>query len=103
IELSPNPVLKRVPGDIHRPSPPTGMQQVRAEIKAPSVDPFEYLFEREGIAWDPMFASDGELPVGPSREPSLTIAPRHLEARLSDLVVGDKEEAMFFAETRGNN
>lgn len=57
------PVLTRVPGGIYRPSPPAGMQQVRAEIKEPSVRPFEYLFERESQAWDPEFAPNHELKV----------------------------------------
>ena len=37
------------------------MQQVRAEIKVPSVPPLEYLFEREMVAWEPEFAASGEL------------------------------------------
>ena len=47
------PVLIRVANAIYRPTPPAGMQQVRAEIKDSSVQPFEYLFERESQAWDP--------------------------------------------------
>jgi len=40
---------------------------VRAEIKDPSVQPFEYLFERESVAWKPEFAAAGgelRLPEG---------------------------------------
>jgi hypothetical protein len=37
------------------------MQQVRAEIKELAVQPLEYLFERESVAWDPEFAQGGEL------------------------------------------
>jgi hypothetical protein len=61
IDEAPRPVLTRVPNAIYRPSPPAGMQQVRAEIKEPSVQPFEYLFERESQAWDPDFAESDEL------------------------------------------
>ena len=39
------------------------MQQVRAEVKSNTVVPFDYLFERESAAWDPEFATEGELPV----------------------------------------
>ncbi len=41
---SPRLVLTRVPGATYRPSPPAGMQQVRAEIKEPFVPPFEWRF-----------------------------------------------------------
>src|SRR5262245_29727938 len=61
IDGSPRPVLTRVPGGIYRPSPPAGMQQVRAEIQTTTVVSFEYLFERESVAWDPEFAPDEEL------------------------------------------
>ncbi len=37
------------------------MQQVRAEIQTSTVLSFEYLFERESVAWDPEFAPEGEL------------------------------------------
>jgi len=37
------------------------MQQVRAEVLSPSLDSFEYLFERERTAWDPSFAADGNI------------------------------------------
>lgn len=103
IDLSPRPVLKRVPGATHRPSPPAGMQQVRAEIEAPSVEPFEYLFEREGMAWDPEFASDGDLLVGTKRDALPTKASRHSESPSTDLIFRDKEELLFLEETRGNS
>lgn len=102
IDPSPRPVLSRVPGAIHRPSPPAGMQQVRAEIKTSSVESFEYLFERESAAWDPEFASDGELLVGSRRESSLSRARRHHESPSNDLTFRDKEELMIVEETRGN-
>ena len=51
----------RVPGATYRPSPPAGMQQVRAKVQSCSIVPFEYLFERESIAWEPEFARDDEL------------------------------------------
>ena len=37
------------------------MQQVRAEIGEPSVQPLEYLFERESVAWAPHFEPGDEL------------------------------------------
>jgi hypothetical protein len=102
IDVSPRPVLSRVTGATHRPSPPAGMQQVRAEIKTSSVEAFEYLFERESAAWDPEFASDGELLVGSKREASLSRARRHHESPSNDLTFRDKEELMFVEEARGN-
>lgn len=103
IDLTPRPLLNRVAGGTHRPSPPAGMQQVRAEIKAPSVEAFEYLFEREGMAWDPELTSDGELLVDSKREGWLTKAPRHLESPSNDLILRDKDELTFVEETRGNH
>jgi hypothetical protein len=102
IDVSPLPVLNRVVGATHRPSPPAGMQQVRAEIKAHSVEAFEYLFERESVAWDPEFASDGELPVGSKREGSPAKLPLQREST-NELVVSDKDELIFVEETRGSN
>jgi hypothetical protein len=61
IDGSPRPVLMRVPDAIYRPSPPAGMQQVRAKVQSSSIVPWEYLFERESTAWDPEFAKDGDL------------------------------------------
>lgn len=102
IDLLPRPALSRVPGATHRPSPPAGMQQVRAEIKSPSVEAFEYLFERESAAWDPKFDSDGELLVGLKRESSLGGARRYHESPSNDLTFRGKEELMFIEESRGN-
>jgi hypothetical protein len=67
IDVAARPVLTRVPNAIYRPSPPAGMQQVRAEIKSPSVDKFEYLFERESQAWDPDFSDGHALKLPPDR------------------------------------
>ncbi len=61
------PVLTGVPEGIYRPSPPPGMQQVRAEIREPAVQPFEYHFERESQVWDPELAGDEELKLPPDR------------------------------------
>lgn len=63
-------ILLPVPGAIYRPSPPAGMQQVRAEIVKSDVIVSDYAFERESAAWNPAFASsDASL-----RMPALQIA-----------------------------
>ncbi len=102
IDLSPRPMLSRVPGATHRPNPPAGMQQVRAEIKTPSVEALEYLFEREGAAWVPEFASDSELRVDSQGIASMTRVPRHLESGSNDLIQRAKDERLIIDETRGN-
>jgi len=61
IDEIPSPVLRPVPGGIFRPTTPSGKQQVRAEVLRQSVVPFEYLFEREKVAWDPQFSADKPL------------------------------------------
>jgi hypothetical protein len=66
IEGASRPVLRSVPAGTYRPSPPSGMQQVRAKVETGNLEPFEYLFERERQAWDPEFSSN-EI-VHPSKE-----------------------------------
>ncbi len=61
IDGSPTPVLIRVPQGTYRPTPPAGMQQVRAEVRSNTVAPFDYKFEREANAWEPELAPDGKL------------------------------------------
>ncbi len=56
-----NPVLACVEGGIFRPTTPSDMQQVRARVEAPTVEPFEYLFERVSAEWDPEFSDTGAL------------------------------------------
>jgi hypothetical protein len=51
------PVLRAVPSGKYRPSPPSGMQQVRADVETANLEPIEYLFERERQGWDPVFSS----------------------------------------------
>jgi hypothetical protein len=102
IEGSPLPVLKPVPGATHRPTPPAGMQQVRAEIRSPSVEAFEYLFERESMAWDPEFASDGDLLVRTNDEALPMEAGQRSESFSTDLISRGKEELLFRNEARGN-
>ena len=51
----------RVPTGTFRPSTPSGMQQVRAEVESGGVIPFEYLFEREKAGWDPEFSAEAQL------------------------------------------
>ena len=65
IDGAPRPILKRVPSGIYRPNPPSGMQQVRAEVGVSSVVSFEYVFERERVGWDPEFSTDE---LHPSKE-----------------------------------
>lgn len=59
IEPPARPLLHRVPTGVHRPTTQPGIQQVRADVEAPFVNPYEYSFEREKIAWWPIF-SDGD-------------------------------------------
>jgi len=61
IEALPSPTLRAVPTGIFRPSTPSGMQQVRAEVTAPSVTRYEYLFERERVAWWPLLSNSDTL------------------------------------------
>ena len=69
IDGKPSPVLTRVQGETFRPSTPAGMQQVRAEVNAPNVDPFEYLFEQEKLQWDPEFSNDKlSLPLAETKD-----------------------------------
>jgi hypothetical protein len=66
IEAAAAPVLRRVPSGILRPVTQFGMQQVRAEVKDPSVKRYEYLFERERVDWVPVFSERETLrPQGP--------------------------------------
>jgi hypothetical protein len=91
IDGSPRPVLLRVPGATYRPSPPAGMQQVRAEVLSSNIVPFDYLFERESVAWDPEFARDGDLhlPSGRLEETALVeAAGGHLAVQNWKLVKG---------------
>jgi hypothetical protein len=67
------PVLTRVPGGIFRPSTPSGMQQVRAEVKWGGVTPLEYLFDREKMGWDPRFSQKDQLPL-PNEQVDVVIA-----------------------------
>ena len=60
IDGMPRPTLSRVPTGILRPSTASGKQQVRAEVEADDVVPFEYVFEREKEGWDPDFGSEDE-------------------------------------------
>jgi len=69
IETQPAPVLRRVPSGVLRPAPSAGMQQVRAEVQAPEVVHYEYLFEREKRTWWPSLSEREELhPEGGSEE-----------------------------------
>jgi hypothetical protein len=58
-----NPVLKRVTPPF-RPKTSPGMQQVRVKVWDKVFARFEYLFESEKTAWEPIF--DHERPIRPS-------------------------------------
>jgi hypothetical protein len=59
------PILTEVLSGVYRPNPQGGMQQVRAEIMEAEVPPFEYLFERERVGWDPVLSEDEQLSASP--------------------------------------
>lgn len=99
------PVLKRVPSKLLRPNTSAGMQQVRAEVHSVGVTPFEYLFDRQKKAWDPVYtderpiyASRGDLrDETPWHDPDdrrpgngwklvLRLVPREQEAQESDML-----------------
>jgi hypothetical protein len=61
ISETPGPVLMSVPRSSFRPNTPSGKQQVRAEVKAPDIVPYEYLFERARTEWEPEFSGDDAL------------------------------------------
>jgi hypothetical protein len=60
VERVPTPMLRSVPSGRLRPGTPSGMQQVRAEVASHTVLPWDYLFERESTAWDPVFEEQSE-------------------------------------------
>jgi len=62
IQAPRSPLLAAVERQVLRPATPPDMQQVRARVEAPAIDPFEYLFERPSVEWEPEF-SDDELLV----------------------------------------
>lgn len=61
IDERPRPVLRAVPNRTFRPQTPAGKQQVRAEVKSKDVIPYEYLFERQTVEWDPEFSAETPL------------------------------------------
>lgn len=90
INETPQPVLERVPGGIFRPITPSGRQQVRAEVVAPYLEPFEYVFEREKIGWDPDFSAEETLHphLAPDNHRELELSLiRRLEDSAKDLVL----------------
>jgi len=74
IEPPNRPILQRVPGGRYRPTTPSGLQQVRADVEAPSVKPYEYSFEKEKIAWSPIFSDREEVHPGGDSDESFTIS-----------------------------
>lgn len=68
------PVLATVNSTIFRPTTPSGMQQVRAEIVDSDVVPFDYLFDRNKAEWDPELSNEDAIrPVEMPREGLATI------------------------------
>jgi len=60
-----SPILRRVPGGVLRPTPASGMQQVRAEVTSPGVAALEYLFDRDKTEWEPEYADEHTLTPPP--------------------------------------
>ena len=58
IELAPSPSLLTVPNRFFRPAAATGMQQVRADVDSSSFGPFDYLFDRPRVGWDPLLSNE---------------------------------------------
>ncbi|MGO9604006.1 MAG: restriction endonuclease PLD domain-containing protein [Candidatus Binataceae bacterium] len=60
ISAKPVPVLRPVPGARFQTNTAPDMQQVRVEVASTRVDPFEYVFKREKVGWDPIFYDDDQ-------------------------------------------
>ncbi len=56
IDPQPTSALRQVSTGVFRPTTPSDMQQVRAEIVAPTVKTYDYLFEREKKRWWPIYS-----------------------------------------------
>lgn len=70
INIQQTPTLQPVVSGIFRPTTSSGMQQVRADIVAPTVKSYDYLFERERVSWWPIFSNRDEIfPKGAPPEP----------------------------------
>jgi len=97
IDETPRPVLTPVPSAIHRPNTAAGKQQVRAEVKAPEIVPYEYLFERARTEWRPEFsAADGLVLLTDAHEELTPLAQR------KELLPSRKMENMVeLSEARG--
>ncbi len=68
IDAATPPVLDRVYGGIVRPRTPAGMQQVRAEVVADDVVPYEYNFEQEKKEWEPIYSKHVTITAPPELE-----------------------------------
>jgi hypothetical protein len=71
IDMTPLPVLAKVAGGTLRPQTATGMQQVRVQVKSASIGPFEYYFDRQRVAWDPVLSSEQRLVATPTDVPTV--------------------------------
>lgn len=92
--------LRNIPGGIYRPSTATGIQQVRAQIKNPSIADFEYLFDRENKKWVPKLDLNEELPMKAEHLDTVAIAESTNADRVSSwqLVRGLEKEDMAARE-----
>jgi hypothetical protein len=94
IETQPSPVLGRVASGVLRPATSAGMQQVRAEVHAPEVVHFEYLFEREKRTWWPSLSEREELHPEGGLEESFPISDTRWQKATTEgwrLVMGLKQ------------
>ncbi|TXL74082.1 hypothetical protein FHP25_17900 [Vineibacter terrae] len=97
VDGAPRPTLQRVPGGILRPDTPEGMQQVRAEVGARSVEAFEYQFERERVGWDPEFSAEETLRIPGADETQDSVSAGLLE------LPGKSRSEVVLKEMRGGD
>jgi hypothetical protein len=86
------PVLSRVSNGIVRPHTPGGMQQVRAEVEANGVVPYEYNFEQEKKEWDPIYSEREGVVLSRSLDEGIEVASRFPVGRQSTKNTGDPDD-----------
>src|SRR5262249_40295748 len=85
IEQAPQPVLRYLPSGRYVTSTPPDMQQIRAKVRATTVPPLDYAFEREKTGWEPMLSSEARIRA-PSEVRNVVAL---VEARGGDRAAGD--------------